>query len=193
MPLRLNQMLVLVDFIIDDLFEEDDSKGKKPAKGGEEGESVASKRKYLEQKWELSDEDAREARDYAKRKESIENAVDGVVPNYPCFALLYLFRREFFDANIEATLADHVQYGQKFKRLLNSEPLRLMGTRGVSLLFVGLTEDDKADTKDEVMRFMENDPLLLKDMIDRWDIIDLEASADAAGDKALPGEKALTN
>jgi len=62
-------------------------------------------------------------------------------------------------------------------------------TKGVVNLWVGFTEEDKEETRAEIVRFVEEDPLIIKDAIEQWDIIDLsndgmEADADADADLA---------
>jgi hypothetical protein len=60
-----------------------------------------------------------------------------------------------------------------------------MGTnKGVVLLWAGFTEEDKKETRAEIMDFLEEDPLIAKDSIEKWDIIDLKPGS-AAEDEAL--------
>ena len=75
-------------------------------------------------------------------------------------------------------LADHRGHCTKFKRLINSEVINFGNSRGVVLLWAGLSEDDKADTKADIMKFLEDDPLIIKDAIEKWDVIDLEKQKD---------------
>lgn len=98
---------------------------------------------------------------------------DGVVPNYPFFALVYKFRREFAETSTDALIADHKGYSRDFKRLLSTEVLRMSDTKGVVNLWVGFTEEDKEATRAEIVQFVEEDPLIIKDAIEQWDIIDL--------------------
>jgi len=119
----------------------------------------------------------------------IEEEDDGEVPNYPFFALVYKFRREFAESSTDALIADHKGYSRDFKRLLSTEVLRMSDTKGVVNLWVGFTEEDKEETRAEIVRFVEEDPLIIKDAIEQWDIIDLsndgmEADADADADLA---------
>lgn len=46
-------------------------------------------------------------------------------------------------------------------------------TKGVVNLWVGFTEEDKEATRAEIVQFVEEDPLIIKDAIEQWDIIDL--------------------
>lgn len=119
----------------------------------------------------------------------IEEEDDGEVPNYPFFALVYKFRREFAESSTDALIADHKGYSRDFKRLLSTEVLRMSDTKGVVNLWVGFTEEDKEETRAEIVQFVEEDPLIIKDTIEQWDIIDLsndgmEADADADADLA---------
>lgn len=87
---------------------------------------------------------------------------------------MYKLRREYVDTSIDAMIADHNGHCLNFKRLINSELITLGNSKGLVLLWAGLTSDDKVDTKAEIMSFLEEDPLIVKDVIEKWDIIDLE-------------------
>lgn len=125
----------------------------------------------MEEKWKLNSEDAKEFTGFPKKDG--EKAITKVAENLPIFALMYKFRKEYQFANIESTLADHVGYTKKFKRLLSSEIINLKKAKGVVLLWAGLTEADKKETRDEITKFVEEDPFVTKDMIQNWDVIDL--------------------
>mmetsp|Transcript_19830 Transcript_19830/g.19940 ORF Transcript_19830/g.19940 Transcript_19830/m.19940 type:complete len:147 (+) Transcript_19830:406-846(+) len=92
---------------------------------------------------------------------------------YPAFALLYKFRKEYLEGSVAAFMADHKGHCMKFKRVLSSELINLGKSRGVVLLWAGLSEDDQEETKAEITTFMEEDPLLVQDAIEIWDLIDL--------------------
>lgn len=166
------------DLFSDDLFDdEDDMPVQKESKN-------MPKKKYLEEEWDLDAEDKKEFKGFPTNEKPVASdtpAADEPVKNYPAFALLYKFRREYFDSDVDSMMADHKGYCQKFKRLLNSEELRLNKSKGVVLLWAGFTEDDKEETRAEVMRFVEDDPLIAKDAIEMWDIVDLQVSEEDAG------------
>jgi hypothetical protein len=84
-------------------------------------------------------------------------------------ALIYNFGRDFKDADLTATLAEHTSYCEPFKRLFNSEMLQTTRGRGMVLLWAGLNEDDD-NLKQEIMAFMEDDPFIVKNIVDNWDI-----------------------
>ena len=65
-----------------------------------------------------------------------------------------------------------------FKRLLNTELINLGKAKGVVLLWAGF-EDDSEETRGEIMTFLEEDPLITKDYIETWDLIDLNAKKTA--------------
>lgn len=164
------------DLFSDDLFDdEDDTPVEKESK-------KVTKKKYLEEDWDLDAEDKKEFKGFPMSEKPVasEKAEDETIKNYPAFALLYRFRREYFDSDVDSMMADHKGYCQKFKRLLNSEELRLGKSKGVVLLWAGFTEDDKEETRAEVMQFVEDDPLIVKDAIEMWDIVDLQVSEDDA-------------
>jgi hypothetical protein len=96
---------------------------------------------------------------------------------------MYKFRKEYLETSVDSTLADHRGHCTKFKRLLNSEVINMGKAKGVVLLWAGFTEEDKKETKAEIMSFLEEDPLVMKDVVETWDIIDLSASSPTA---ALP-------
>lgn len=84
-------------------------------------------------------------------------------------ALIYNFGRDFKDTDLTATLAEHNSYCEPFKRLFNSEMLQTRAGRGMVILWAGLDlEDDNLKT--EIMSFMEDDPFIVKNIVDNWDI-----------------------
>lgn len=91
---------------------------------------------------------------------------------------MYKFRKEYVETSVESLMADHRGHCTKFKRLINSELINFGNSRGVVLLWAGLAEDDKAETKSDIMKFLEDDPLIIKDVIEKWDVIDLEKQKD---------------
>jgi hypothetical protein len=111
----------------------------------------------------------------------------GDAPDVACFALMYKFRREYQDMSVDSMLADHKGYCGKFKRLMNSEVINLGKSKGVVLLWAGLNVDDKAETKADIMNFLEEDPLITKDIVEKWDLIDLQV--DETREKLPPLKK----
>ena len=103
----------------------------------------------------------------------------------PCFALMYKFRKEFVDSSVDAVMADHKGHCAKFKRLLNTELINLGKAKGVVLLWAGF-DDDKEDTKAEIMTFLEEDPLITKDYVSNWDLLDLSQTKASASTDELP-------
>ena len=87
---------------------------------------------------------------------------------------MYKLRKEYKDVSIDNALADHRAHCENFKRLINSEVIGVRNTRGLVLLWAGLTATDKKETREELKVFMREDPLIVKDMVEKWDIIDLE-------------------
>lgn len=171
---------------LDDLF--GDSTGTVKGKKGKTSESTqSSNSQYLDQNWELSSEDQKEFKGFNKKNpviDIIDNEDEEVA--YPCFALTYRLRKEFVDTSIDSVLADHNEYCKKFKRLMNSEVITMKQRKGFVLLWVGLSATDKTETKTEITEFLEDDPLILKDMVEKWDLIDLEEKAN--GTKAITAD-----
>jgi hypothetical protein len=158
----------------DDLFDDEDDAPKKKASK----ETAAPKQKYLDQKWKLAEEDAKEFNGWTKKEGTHErlmerlDAMEEVAPadRIPSVALIYNFRREYKDQNLDATLADHRAHCLKFnKRLLHSEVINTKKTKGVVLLWVGLSPEDDL-VRQDMMSFMEEDPLIVKDIVDNWNI-----------------------
>lgn len=171
--------------MVDDLFE-DDEDGKSGKKDDKEMAELPSKRKYLEQKWKLNPDDEKEFKGFPDQKTAVKvRSENEPVPDYPCFAVVYKFRREYMDVSIDAMLADHRGHCQKFKRLVNSEVIKMNKAKGVVLLWTGLKEDDAKETKADIMAFLEEDPLIAKDAIEKWDIIPLSTKS-----KDLPADVA---
>lgn len=159
---------------VDDLFEDDDGEGDSTIPSVTKPEAETPKKKYLEQKWKLNSEDQKEFQGFDSSE--IDNTV--TAESVPCFALMYKFRREYMDASVDAVMADHKGYAAKFKRLLNTELINLGKAKGVVLLWAGF-EDDSEETRGEIMTFLEEDPLITKDYIETWDLIDLNAKKTA--------------
>jgi hypothetical protein len=162
------------NYSTDDLFDDEDDAPKKKASK----ETAAPKQKYLDQKWKLAEEDAKEFNGWTKKEGTHErlmerlDAMEEVAPadRIPSVALIYNFRREYKDQNLEATLADHRAHCLKFnKRLLHSEVINTKKTKGVVLLWVGLSPEDDL-VRQDMMSFMEEDPLIVKDIVDNWNI-----------------------
>lgn len=158
---------------LDDLFNEDEDE-EEAASPEESKTNEPPKRKYLDEKWILNAEDAKEFPGFTN-KGVVPKPPRGerVVKNVPLFVLLYKFRREYKESSIESTLADHVALVKKNKRILNSDVINMKKARGIVLLWAGLTEDDQKETRDEITKFVESDPFIEKDMIETWDVIDL--------------------
>ena len=159
----------------DDLFEDDDDSESETV--AEDTTAKVPKRKYLDEEWSLNKEDQKDFKGFPGQGESTGSTtpVDPAT-TVPCFALMYKFRREYLDVSVDAMVADHKGYCGGFKRLINSEVINMGKAKGVVLLWAGFTDDDKDDTKADIMTFLENDPLILKDVVEKWDLIDLEKS-----------------
>ena len=152
---------------LDDLFDDEDAepKGKEVAKESTE----SPRKKYLDQKWKLNNEDAKDFKGFPKKegsKEVVETKEKA--PRVPCMALMYKFRKEYVDNSCDEAISDHKGHCAKFKRILNSEALSLGKSRGCVILWAGFSDSDKADLKAEIMTFMEEDPLITKDIVDNW-------------------------
>ena len=183
------------DLFSDDLFDDDD---KPPAAAAPDAAAKKDKgvgaggKAYLDQKWKLNAEDAKDFKGFPSKKAAAAagaGAADGAplkVDKVPVFALMYKFRKEYVDVSVDSVLADHKGHSAKFKRLLNTELLTLNKQRGVVMLWAGFSDSDKEETRADIMRFMEDDPFIAKDVIESWDIISLDESQKKA-EPALPG------
>lgn len=167
-------MTVLKSFSADDLFGDDQD----VVSNKDITTPIKSTATYLGENWKLSSTDQKEFKGFAKKEENIDLSDDHDVEAYPCFALMYKLRREYMDTAIESALADHHYHCGKFKRLINSEVIALKKSKGLVLLWAGLNADDKEATKAEIKEFMEDDPFIAKDMIEKWDIVDLQKKED---------------
>ena len=172
----MNRSFIYVVQKIDDLFGDDEDE-EKPKTAAVKKTMEAPKKKYLDEEWALSPEDTKEFKGFPS---SDPPEVPEPAENVPCFALMYKFRREYMETSIDATLADHRGHCLKYKRLLNTEVIDMGKAKGAVLLWAGFTEEDKKETKAEIMSFLEEDPLVTKDVVENWDIIDLsDTGADA--------------
>ena len=164
---------------VDDLFEDDEEESS--AVSNVKNEKEVPKKKYLEEKWKLNSEDQKEFQGFDGS--NVDNSV--TAEKVPCFALMYKFRKEFVDVSVDAVMADHKGHCGKFKRLLNTELINLGKAKGVVLLWAGF-DDDKEDTRAEIMSFLEEDPLMTKDYVSNWDLLDLSAQGKSAAPSELP-------
>jgi len=176
---RYNVLSAKPDLFSDDLFDEDDE-GETPQKvDGGKADIIPNKKKYLDEDWKLSADDAKDFSGFPSAEAKPPRPA-GPAPAVPCFALMYKFRKEYLDAPIDSTLADHKGYCLKFKRLMSSEVINLGKAKGCVLLWAGFKVTDFDETKREIMSFLEEDPLIVKDIVDNWDLIELsKKSADA--------------
>lgn len=155
--------------------EEDSSSDKKPVPS--KGVSNGVNKKYLDEKWELNKEDAKDFKGFPSEKASSESGSD---VDYPSYALMYKFRREYKDQDIDALVGEHRGHCLKFKRVVSSEVIELGVAKGAVLLWTGLSAADKEDLKAEIMSFLEEDPLITKDVVENWDLIDLDLNGESA-------------
>ena len=51
---------------------------------------------------------------------------------------------------------------------------------------MGFTETDKEETRAEIMSFLEEDPLVMRDVVENWDIIDISQPGKAKEETAAP-------
>ena len=175
------------DLFSDDLFDDDE----KPAATGDSKKDAKEppKKSYLDQKWKLNSEDAAGFKGFPKKageatdagaQKPASTSTDGKRPatakpaeKVPVFALTYKFRKEYVDVSVESVLADHKGHAAKFKRLLNSDVVKMKKARGAVVLWAGFSETDKEETRADIMRFIEDDPFITKDIVEHWDIIDM--------------------
>jgi hypothetical protein len=111
---------------------------------------------------------------------------DEEVPAYPVFVLNYLFKDEYAKTNIGTSLTEHENYAQDFKRIINSDQVNLMlsgatkQTRGMSIIFAGLSDEptEKEETFQDILKFIKDDPLILQDIVEQWDVLDMDPGED---------------
>lgn len=108
------------------------------------------------------------------------------VPEYPVFVLNYVFKDEYADTNIGVSLTEHETYAGGFKRIISTDIMNYMPdganklNRGVSIVFAGLSDEpnEKEDTFQDILGFIADDPLILQDIVERWDVIDMDPEED---------------
>jgi len=173
------------DLFSDDLFEDEEDEKKQTTK------TTTSKKTYLDEDWQLEKEDQQDftgfptEKNLKAKKEKRETITEfREAKKVPLFALMYKFRQEYYADTVDAAMSDHKGYARKFRRLINSQLMTLRGKKGVVLLWAGEEEGEEnhRETKAEIMTFLEDDPLINKDMIETWDIIDLKVDKPEEGD-----------
>lgn len=194
----ISSKLILVLTCVDDLFDEEDLN--KPVE-------KEVKRKYLDEKWELTSEDNEALEGYNKNLAELRGQTvpsssarssgnagvvqslqrvqvedDGEKP-FPCFGVVYFFKPEYLDVDIDGSLKEHLKYCEKFQRIMNSEVLQLDKRKGVVTLWVALDKDDGKQTEEEIKRFVEGDPLVIQNLVQEWEIFPLTSSDDDISDE----------
>lgn len=170
------------DLFSDDLFEDDeeDEEGvEKAPKKSAAPKDTGPKGDYLGEDWKLSPEDEKAFKGFPGSEESkkIEKIKrDGPPREFPCFAVVYKLKKQYIEADLSAVTTKHEDLAQTYDRFLNSEVMLFQGTRGVVTLWVGLTDEEgeKDATAKEIEEFMEKCPFVVKEMVERWDVIALE-------------------
>jgi hypothetical protein len=109
---------------LDDLFEDDSDKVKSPK---ESKESVASTRKYIDQNWKLNSDDSKEFKGVSK--DAVVKSSNEAKEKLPMFALMYKFRKEYYDIGAESVMADHKGYAAKFIRLASTQFIKIAKAR----------------------------------------------------------------
>ena len=109
--------------------------------------------------------------DYIKYRKDLEEEPDQLFPSY---AVMYKLKPEYMTQTYAVATADHNNYCKTFERLLQSETIRMHNSKGVVVLFAGLSPDDKAELGEEVDRFVSQDPLIEQGIVETWNILDLD-------------------
>lgn len=121
--------------------------------------------------------------DYVKYRKELEAEPDQLFPSY---AVMYKLKPEYMSQTYSVATADHNEYCKTFERLLQSETIAMHNSKGVVVLFAGLTPDDKAELSDEVDRFVAKDPLIEQGIVDTWNILDLDPYVEAGAPGTTP-------
>jgi hypothetical protein len=107
----------------------------------------------------------------------------------PVFALMYEFKKDYITAELENSFAEHESYADKFRRIFLDEEIKAEASRGYVMFFHGLNENDLEATRNEAKQFVENDPLILQDLVLRWNIVQMNPFTPGLEDSALmPGQ-----
>lgn len=165
------------DLFSDDLFDDDEETTIPSSKKASDDTQV--QKKYLDEKWKLNSEDAKEFTGFPRKvnDQSQKPKSEGSTENVSLFALMFKLRKEYWTMSIDSTLADHRGYCLKYKRIFSSEVIHLKKGKGLVIFWRGLAEGDKKETRDEITKFLEEEPFMSKDMIENWDVIDLNPNA----------------
>lgn len=157
-----------INICADDLFD-DDEDDKKTLPKQDLKDPAPPTRKYLDKDWKLNPNDEK---DFKNLKSGGGKAIERT-EKIPMFALMYKFRKEYFDFGAESVMADHKGYCSKFTRLASTNFINIAKARGAVVLWLGESESDLDATRAEAMTFIEEDPLIEKDIVESWDLIDL--------------------
>ncbi len=168
-------MIIILDDLFDDEGEKDQISEDKIPEGlvkpvnSIEPEEHQNKI-YINEDWKINE--ATKLNSINQMDESSD--LEDIVTNYPCFALMYKFKDDYINQDIDPVVIDHDNYSNSFKRLVNSEVLQMGNDKGAVMLWTGISDDDTGKMiKDEIMTYVQEDPLFLKDIVEKWEIIEL--------------------
>ena len=138
---------------------------------------LSPRNRYMNKDWKISPDQASFLKAELLLNDTDPNAPGGSTwpADVPLYTLLYKYRRSYMEntpTNMDS-FKDHLAYVRTFRRLISHHVVNMGQSKGVVMIFAGYSKNDKSLTKADIISFLENDPLLMKNMIASWEVIDL--------------------
>jgi hypothetical protein len=155
--------------------------------------SSAAKRQYLQEDWQFTPQENvvlepfREKMSALRQDEDMQDAdiVDDIpsedvekdeIPNASMFAVIYKFKHEFLDSDMDESIKAHKEYCQLFSYIVSDEVLRASGHRGAVSIWVGTPDEDESILRQEIDKFVSADPFMNEGKVDEWEVLDISPS-----------------
>lgn len=111
----------------------------------------------------------------------------------PIFSLVYFFREKYLTADIDDLFEEHLAHGKTFKRFWSSDLINLEKLRGVTMIWRGLTNHDAETVKSDMASFMKEDPLVKRDLVEKWEILPIGPVVDESEEVSEADLQALVD
>jgi hypothetical protein len=149
-----------------------------------------AKRQYLQEDWQFTAPESavlkpfREKMNALHQDEDLQDAevIDQIedeneeVPHAPMFAVIYKFKPEYLDSDMDESIKAHQEYSQLFPYIISDEVLRVSGHRGAVSIWIGNQDEDESIIKQEIDKYIAADPFIKEEKVEEWDVLDISTS-----------------
>jgi len=95
------------------------------------------------------------------------------VEEYPMYALIYRFREKYYNEEMADLFQRFDAYCLDFTRVFNKDQVKMSDSRGLVIMFGGNSINDREETLAEMKTFMEKDPFMLEDIVEKYDLVNM--------------------